>query len=136
MARSWLLKTEPSAYSYERLEADGRTTWDGVKNPVALRNLAAMRAGDEALIYHTGDEKAVVGVARVVSDPVPDPGVADKRMVTVDLVPIRRLARAVTLKEVKANRALRDFELARLPRLSVMPVSSEQRDEIERMSKS
>src|SRR5919108_3713303 len=122
MARCWLLKTEPSAYSYERLEADGRTTWDGVKNPVALKNLAAIRAGDEALIYHTGDEKAVVGVARVVSDPVPDPRVADKRMVTVDLVPVRRLARPVTLKEVKANCALRDFDLARLPRLSVMPV--------------
>ena len=136
MASCWLLKTEPSAYSYERLEAERRTTWDGVKNPVALKNLAAIRAGDEALIYHTGDEKAVVGVARVVSDPVPDPRVADKRMVTIDLVPVRRLARPVTLKEVKANRALRDFELARLPRLSVMPVSPDQRDEIERMSKS
>ena len=136
MARCWLLKTEPTTYSYAQLEKDGRTTWDGVKNPVALKHLAAMRSGDEALVYHTGDEKAVVGVARVVSDPVQDRKVADPRMMTVDLVPVRRLARPVTLKEVKANRELRDFDLARLPRLSVMPVSGEQRDEIERMSKS
>jgi predicted RNA-binding protein with PUA-like domain len=136
MARCWLLKTEPTSYSYAQLEKDGRTTWDGVRNPVALKNLAAMREGDEALVYHTGEEKAVVGVARVVSDPAPDRRVADPRMMTVDLEPVRRLKRPVTLKEVKENGALRDFELARLPRLSVMPVSSEQRAEIERMSKS
>jgi predicted RNA-binding protein with PUA-like domain len=134
MARCWLIKTEPSAYSFARLEADGRTTWDGVKNPVALKHLAAMRSGDEAFVYHTGDEKAVIGLARVVSDPVPDMKANDPRMVTVDLVPLRRLRRPVTLKEVKANRDLRDFDLARLPRLSVMPVSKEQRAEIERMA--
>jgi predicted RNA-binding protein with PUA-like domain len=136
MARCWLLKTEPTSYSYAQLEKDERTTWDGVRNPVALKNLAAMRKGDEALVYHTGEEKAVVGVARVVADPVQDRRVADPRMMTVDLEPVRRLKRPVTLKEVKENRALRDFELARLPRLSVMPVSPEQRAEIERMSKS
>ena len=136
MARCWLLKTEPTSYSYGELEKDGRTTWDGVRNPVALKNLAAMRKGDEALVYHTGDEKAVVGVARVVADPVPDRRVADPRMMTVELEAVRRLKRPVTLKEVKENKALRDFELARLPRLSVMPVSPEQRAEIERMSKS
>ena len=136
MARCWLLKTEPTSYSYAQLEKDGRTTWDGVRNPVALKNLAAMRKGDEALVYHTGDEKAVVGVARVVADPAQDRRVADPRMMTVDLEPVRRLKRPVTLKEVKENRSLRDFELARLPRLSVMPVSPEQRAEIERMSKS
>ena len=136
MSRCWLLKTEPTSYSYAQLEKDGRTTWDGVRNPVALKNLAAMRKGDEALVYHTGEEKAVIGVARVVSDPVQDRRVADPKMMTVDLEPARRLKRPVTLKEVKESRALRDFELARLPRLSVMPVSPEQRAEIERMSKS
>ena len=136
MARCWLLKTEPTSYSYAQLEKDGRTTWDGVRNPVALKNLAAMRKGDEALVYHTGEEKAVVGVSRVVADPVQDRRVADPRMMTVDLEPVRRLKRPVTLKEVKENRALSDFDLARLPRLSVMPVSPEQRAEIERMSKS
>ena len=132
----WLLKTEPSTYAYDDLEKDKRATWDGVKNPVALRNLRAMKEGDAALIYHTGDEKAVIGIARVVSDPVPDPKMPHSRMLVVDLVPVRRLLRPVTLKEVKANRSLRDFDLARQPRLSVMPVSAEQQNEIERMSKS
>ncbi|MGH7802950.1 MAG: EVE domain-containing protein [Candidatus Binatia bacterium] len=136
MARCWLLKTEPTSYSYAQLEKDERTTWDGVRNPVALKHLAAMRSGDEAYVYHTGDEKAVVGLARVLSDPVQDRRVADPRMMTVDLAPGRRLKRPVTLKEVKANAALRDFDLTRQPRLSVMPVSREQRDEIERMAKS
>ena len=134
MARWWLLKTEPESYSYDRLETEGRATWDGVKNPVALKHMAAMRSGDHAFVYHTGDEKAVVGVARVVSDPVPDKRVADPRMLTIDIVAVRKLARPVTLKEVKANRKLADFDLARLPRLSVMPVSSEHRAELERMA--
>jgi predicted RNA-binding protein with PUA-like domain len=136
MSRCWLLKTEPSTYSYARLETDGRTTWDGVKNPLALRHLAEMRSGDQAYIYHTGDEKAVIGIARVISDPVPDPKTRNRRMLTVDLVPVRRLSRPVTLKEVKANRSLQDFALARQPRLSVMPVTQEQQNEIDRMSKS
>lgn len=134
MARWWLLKTEPDSYSYDRLEKEKRATWDGVKNPVALKHMAAMRSGDHAFVYHTGDEKAVVGVARVVADPVRDARVADPRMLTVDIVPLRRLSRPVTLKEVKANAKLADFDLTRLPRLSVMPVSDAHRLEIERMA--
>jgi predicted RNA-binding protein with PUA-like domain len=119
----YLLKTEPSTYSYADLAREGRTTWDGVTNPVALKHLRAMRAGDEVLIYHTGGEKRIVGVARVVAAASPDPKASDKRLVVVDLVPVRPLARPVTLAEIKADRRFAGWELVRIGRLSVMPVT-------------
>ena len=119
MAR-WLVKTEPGTYSYDDLEKAGKAVWDGVKNPVALKHLRAMQKGDEVLVYHTGDEKAVVGSARAVSAPYPDPK-ADG-LTVIDLEPGKRLRRAVTLREIKADPAFAGWELARLPRLSVMPV--------------
>jgi predicted RNA-binding protein with PUA-like domain len=119
----YLLKTEPSTYSYADLAREGRTTWDGVTNPVALKHLRAMRAGDEVLIYHTGDEKRIVGVARVVADASPDPKASDERLVVVDLVPVRPLARPVTLAEIKADPRFAGWELVRIGRLSVMPVT-------------
>ena len=119
----WLLKTEPSTYSFADLLRDRRTTWDGVSNPAALINLRAMRKDDEALIYHSGDEKAVVGLARLASDPYPDPKLTDPRRVVVDLVPVRSLATPITLSAIKADRRFKDFALVRIPRLSVMPVS-------------
>jgi predicted RNA-binding protein with PUA-like domain len=126
MASRWLFKTEPTAYSWSDLERDGRTTWDGVKNALALKHLGAVREGDEVLVYHTGDEKAAVGVARVARGTYPDPRQKDARLVVVDLRPVRALARPVTLAEMRAERKLAGFDLLRLPRLSVMPVSAAQ----------
>jgi predicted RNA-binding protein with PUA-like domain len=123
MARRWLFKTEPSTYGWARLEEDGRTVWDGVKNALALKHLAAASKGDDVLFYHTGDEKAVVGVAQVVRDAYPDPKAKDAKLVVVDIRPVRALGRPVTLAEMRADRRLAGFDLLRLPRLSVMPVS-------------
>jgi len=122
----WLLKTEPSTYSWPDLVRAGRAVWDGVKNPAALGHLRGMQPGDQAFVYHTGNEKAVVGVARVVSAPYPDPKAGDPRLAVVDLEAVRPLAAPVTLAAVKADRQFADFALVRLPRLSVMPVSPAQ----------
>ena len=135
MSKHWLLKTEPSAYSYANLRADGRTTWDGVKNPLALKHLASVRKGDRLFVYHTGDEKAVVGVAEAVSDPYADPKKSDPKLVVIDLKPVRALEAPVSLAAIKARKRFAGFDLVRLPRLSVMPVSVEQAEEIERMAK-
>ena len=135
MARSWLFKTEPSTYSFEELTADGRTTWDGVKNPLALKHLAAVTKGDRVFVYHTGDEKAVVGVARALGGSYADPNKSDAKLLVVDLEPTRRLAKPVSLAAIKASKRFAGFELVRLPRLSVMPVPDEHAEEIERMAK-
>ena len=124
MPNRWLLKTEPTAYSWAQLERDGHAVWDGVKNALALRHLAAVATGDEALVYHTGDEKAAVGVARVMRGAYPDPKQKDSRLVVVDLEPLRALAQPVRLADMRANKKLAGFDLLRLPRLSVMPVSA------------
>jgi predicted RNA-binding protein with PUA-like domain len=126
----WLLKTEPSTYGWADLARERRATWDGVSNPVALGHLRAMRKGDEAFVYHTGGEKAIVGIARVASDPYPDPKLADPKRVVVDLEPVRPLARAVTLASVKADKRFADFALVRQSRLSVMPVTAAQWDQL------
>jgi predicted RNA-binding protein with PUA-like domain len=123
MSNHWLLKTEPSTYSYADLERDKKAVWDGVSNALALRHLRSMKKGDLAFIYHTGDEKQIVGIADVTSDAYPDPKEKDARLAVVDLKPRERLARPVTLAEVKALSEFRDFELVRMGRLSVMPVS-------------
>ncbi len=126
MPAYWLLKTEPSTYSYQDLEGEKRTTWDGVRNPVALRNLRAMQKGDQAFIYHTGDEKAIVGIARVTRAAYPDPAAHDEKLVVVDLQPVRAVPQVVTLRQVKADTRFADFALTRIPRLSVMPVTAPQ----------
>lgn len=126
MPNHWLLKTEPSTYSWDDLEREGTAVWDGVKNPVALRNLAAMQPGDDALIYHTGDEKAAVGLARVTKAAYPDPKARDPKLLVVGLAPVRRLARPVTLAEIKADPAFRESPLVRQGRLSVVPVTEAQ----------
>ena len=124
MAGRWLFKTEPSAYSWQQLERDGRTVWDGVKNALALKHLAAVAEGDEVLVYHTGDEKAAVGIARVVRGAYPDPKARDAKLVVVDLAPQRALPSPVTLAAMRTNPKLAGFDLLRLPRLSVVPVSA------------
>ncbi|HEY7511412.1 MAG TPA: EVE domain-containing protein [Vicinamibacteria bacterium] len=122
----WLLKTEPGTYSYQDLEREGRAVWDGVTNPVALRNLRAMKSGDRAFVYHTGGEKAVVGRARVVKAAYPDPTDKSGRLVVVDLEPAGRLARPVTLETIKALPVFADSPLVRQGRLSVVPLTAEQ----------
>ncbi len=119
---TWLLKTEPGTYSFADLVRDGKTRWDGVTNPVALKNLRRMAKGDAAFVYHTGSEKAVVGLATIASAPYPDPKDKGGKLVVVDLAPDRALKRPVTLAAVKADPAFAEWALVRLPRLSVMEV--------------
>jgi len=128
----WLLKTEPTAYSFAQLQKDRRAVWDGVKNPQALKNLSRVRTGDQLFVYHTGDEKAVVGVARALTDAYADPKRNDPRLLVIDIAPVAALAHPVTLAEVKADSKFSGWDLIRLPRLSVMPVSAEHWKEIER----
>ena len=125
MAR-FLVKTEPSTYSFADLQRDRRTVWDGVSNPVALKHLATIRKGDTVVVYHTGDEKQAVGLAVAASDAYADPKLKDPRRWVVDLAADRALPRPVTLATVKADAVLKATELARLPRLSVMPFSEDQ----------
>ena len=118
----WILKTEPSTYSFQDLVKAKRAVWDGVSNPVALRNMREMAVGDEVIIYHTGDEKACVGFARVVKAAYPDPKQKDPKLVVVDLEAGKPLARPVTLAEIKADPVFSDLALVRQGRLSVVPV--------------
>jgi predicted RNA-binding protein with PUA-like domain len=136
VAGVWLFKTEPSSYAYDQLERDGATVWDGVKNALARKHLAAVKRGDQVLIYHTGDEKAVIGIAKALSDSYPDPKQKDPKAAVVDLATLQRLQRPVTLRELKQRPSLKDFPLVRLPRLSVMPVGAAEWKEIERLSRS
>jgi predicted RNA-binding protein with PUA-like domain len=125
MPRRWLFKTEPEEYSYADLERDKKCVWDGVSNNLALKHLREVKLGDEILIYHTGNEKAIVGLAEVISDPYADPTANDEHLVVVNLKPKRRLAQPLTLADIKAIEELSEFDLVRLPRLSVMPISKE-----------
>ena len=119
----WLLKSDPETYSFGDLERDGQTRWDGVSNNLALKHLRSIQQGDTVLIYHTGEERAIVGTAEAASAPYPDPKQKDPRRAVVDLKAGKRLTRPVTLDEIKRQPALKDFALVRLPRLSVMPVA-------------
>lgn len=135
MANRWLFKTEPSAYSFEQLQKDRRTVWDGVKNNLALKHLSQVEKGDPILIYHTGEEKAAVGIARAVSGPYPDPSKKDPKLLVVDIEAVRALPRPVPLAAMRSNAKLAGFALLRLPRLSVMPVTEAQWKAIEAMAK-
>lgn len=122
----WLLKTEPAAYSFEDLRRERRTVWDGVTNPVALRNLRAMRRGDTVVIYHTAKEKRAVGLGRVVRTAYPDPQRETEQLVVVDLEAGDLLPRPVTLAELKSSAEFADSPLVRQGRLSVVPLTREQ----------
>jgi predicted RNA-binding protein with PUA-like domain len=135
MAR-WLLKTEPNTYSWEQLLRDKKTTWDGVANATALQHIRAMKKGDAALIYHTGDVKAAVGVAEIASAPYPDPNEDDPKLVVVDLKAKKKLARPVTLAEIKADPTFAGWDLLRIGRLSVVPVPDTLWARIEALSSS
>jgi predicted RNA-binding protein with PUA-like domain len=125
MAR-FLVKTEPSTYSYADLQRDRRTVWDGVSNPVALKHLATIRKGDTVVVYHTGNEKQAVGLAIAVSDAYPDPKLKDPKRPVVDLEADRAFPEPVSLAQVKSDPVLKATDLARLPRLSVMPFNEAQ----------
>ena len=118
----WLLKTEPDCYSWSDLERDRRTTWDGITNALALRHLRTMTKGDEALIYHTGGERSVVGVVRVTSAPYPDPKEGDEKLAVVDVKLKQKLPRPVFLDEIKSDPAFAGWDLLRNGRLGVVPV--------------
>ena len=124
MPNYWILKTEPTAYSFDRLEKERTAVWDGVKNPLALKHLRAMQPGDEVMIYHTGDEKAVVGTAVVVGAAYPDPKAKNPALVVVDLKAGKRLPQPVPLSVIKADPAFKDLALVRMPRLSVVPATA------------
>jgi predicted RNA-binding protein with PUA-like domain len=122
----WLVKSEPSAYSWSKLVSEGRTAWDGVRNFQARNNLAAMRNGDSVFFYHSVDDKQVVGVARVVREAYPDKTSDEDGWLAVDLEPAEALANPVSLEQIKADARLGDIALVRQGRLSVMPVSAEE----------
>ncbi|HXV82632.1 MAG TPA: EVE domain-containing protein [Candidatus Binatia bacterium] len=135
MANRWLFKTEPSVYSFQQLEKEKKTIWDGVKNNLALKNLKDINKGDLILIYHTGDEKAAVGIARALSDAYPDPSQKNPKLLVVDIEAVKPLHRPVTLAQVKANKKLAGFDLVRLSRLSIMKVKDDQWEILEGMAK-
>jgi predicted RNA-binding protein with PUA-like domain len=122
MPQHWILKTEPSDYSFADLQRDRRTRWSGVSNPVALKHIRAMAPGDQVMIYHTGDEKRIVGLAEVAGAPYPDPGADDERRTVVDVAAGEPLAQPITLAAIKADPAFADLALVRQGRLSVVPV--------------
>ncbi len=126
MASYWIVKTEPSTYSFDELERTGKTVWDGVRNNLALKYLRAMNPGDRVLVYHSGEQKAVVGMAEVASAAYPDPKHHDPKLAVVELKAAGRLGRPVPLAEIKKDRAFADLGLVRIGRLSVMPASAEQ----------
>jgi predicted RNA-binding protein with PUA-like domain len=133
---NWLFKEEPTHYGYDALVADKRAVWSGVKNPLAQKHLRAVKKGDRIFYYHTGDEKAVVGVAKALGDAYPDPADKSGKASVVDVAPVKKLARPVTLAEIKADTQFADFALVRISRLSVMPVTDAQWTRIEKMSQS
>jgi predicted RNA-binding protein with PUA-like domain len=122
MRNFWLVKQEPSSYSWSDFVAEGETSWTGVRNYAARNNLRKMRSGDEVLFYHSGDDKAVVGIARVTRNAYRDPTAKEDEWSAVDLAPIKPLRRPVTLRQIKDNPRLKGIALVRQSRLSVMPL--------------
>ena len=118
----WLLKSDPGDYSYDDLAKDGKAVWDGVTNNLALQNLRKIKKGDLLLIYHTGDEKAIVGLAIAASNPYHDPNGDNEKLTIIDIKAKKQVKRPVTLSDIKQRPEFAEFPLVRLPRLSVMPV--------------
>ena len=131
----WLLKTEPDCYSWDDLVRDEKATWDGVSNALALKHIRSMKKGDLALIYHTGNEKQIVGVAEVTSNPYKDPKEVDERIAVVDLKPKSKLRSPVTLLAIKSDPAFKSWELVRISRLGVMPVPDALWNRLEKLAK-
>jgi predicted RNA-binding protein with PUA-like domain len=134
LVMNWLFKEEPTNYSYDDLARDGKTSWTGVRNPVAQRNLRGVKKGDKIFFYHTGDEKSVVGICRAAGDAYADPADKTGKLFAVDVEPVKKLKSPVTLASIKADRRFASFPLTRQPRLSVMPVPPEEWEIIVGMS--
>ena len=134
MAR-WLVKEEPDHYSFDQLARDGKTVWAGVRNPLAQKHLRSTRRGERIFYYHTGKQKSVVATAKAGGDAYPDPSDASGKSFVVDVIPDRKLARPVTLAEIKADKSFASFPLVRMARLSVMPVTDDEWERIEKMSR-
>jgi len=132
---NWLFKEEPTHYSYDDLVRDKKTSWSGVRNALAQKHLRAVEKGDRIFYYHTGDQKAVVAVARAASNAYPDPADPDGKLFAVDVAPVEPLARPVTLTEIKAEPSLKEMPLVRISRLSVMPVTDREWNRIVKLSK-
>ena len=132
---SFLFKTEPGEYAFADLEREKQTVWSGIKNPTALIHLRTVRKGDRVVIYHSGKDKAAVGTAVAESDPYPDPKLGDPKRVVLDLKPVRALARRVAIAEFRADPVLKQTELIRITRLSVMPLTAAQFDRVLDLSK-
>ena len=135
MAR-WLLKTEPDSYAWDDLVREKKTVWDGVANATALKHIRTMKKGDLAIIYHTGDERAAIGVAEITSDPYPDPKEQDERLAVINLKPRTKLPHPVTLSDIKADKAFAGWDLLRISRLSVVPVPDAMWKRLEELAKS
>jgi len=133
---NFLFKEEPTHYAFDDLARDRKTVWSGVKNPLAQKNLRSVRKGDRIFYYHTGDEKAVVGIAKAASDAYPDPKDRSGKMAVVDVAPVGKLPRPVTLAEIKATKSLASMPLVRISRLSVMPVTDAEWAVIEKLARS
>ena len=131
---NWLFKEEPSNYSYDDLARDGKTSWTGVRNPVAQKNLRSVKKGDKIFFYHTGDEKAVIGICKAAGNAYPDPADKTGKLYAVDVEPVKKLKNPVTLASVKADKFFASSPLTRVPRLSVMPVPDEEWERIVKMS--
>jgi predicted RNA-binding protein with PUA-like domain len=131
----WLVKEEPEHYSYDQLVKERKTVWAGVRNPLAQKHLRSIKKGDRIFYYHTGKEKAIVAIASAASNAYPDPNDATQKSFVVDVAPVKKLSRPVTLAEVKADRAFASFPLVRMSRLSVMPVTDDEWARIETMSR-
>ncbi len=129
---NWLFKEEPTHYSFDALVTDKRTTWSGVRNPLAQKHLRSVKKGDRIFYYHTGDEKAVVGICKALGDAYADPDDASGKASVVDVAPVKKLARSVTLAEIKADASFKEFPLVRISRLSVMPVTDVEWTRIEK----
>jgi predicted RNA-binding protein with PUA-like domain len=130
----WLLKTEPTVYSFDDLLRQEREVWDGITNALALKHLRSARRGDLALIYHTGRERSAIGIARILGESYPDPKRGDPALHVIEIEPVKALARPVSLEAMKGNPQLKGFDLLRLPRLSFVPVSPAHWDVILKMS--
>ena len=131
---NYLFKEEPGNYNYDELARDGKTSWTGVKNPVAQRHLRGVKKGDRIFFYHTGDEKSVVGICRAAGDAYADPADKTGKLYAVDVEPVKKLKNPVTLASIKADKRFAAWELTRIPRLSVMPVPQDLWDAIVKMS--
>jgi len=131
----WLLKTEPDSYPWDQLVKDKKTIWNGITNATALKHMRTMKKGDTAIIYHTGDERAAVGIAEITSNPYPDPKQKDEKLVVFDLKPKKKLPQPVTLNDIKSDPTFAGWDLLRISRLSVVPVPDKMWARLEELSK-